>query len=445
LPGRQSVIKDIISRFERGHRVSFEQEETDVHAVASVLKAFLRDLPDSIIPCALFQRFMNFALRFQEAVSEGEKSAVVQELADSMSDIPVDNYVILKYICRFLQDVFALEYSSSGTVAKSVPTADLLRMSTMIDVPPVIPLLSPTHPASHVAELEGIQLVVNQPPPTNGDSLNCDLSPLTSTSSIPDSDSVFLNSPQVQDEIARRPSLLRVLSQPAGSSRSLPASPTTKSPPIAPQRKSKIRRGRVSDRRRPEGIVVLSGQGVPDGPKSPRGDRSPNGVNSEDVIAALAKANLRHVSNNEEENSKDTLGGDSIDIHTADQLSPTEREVGEGDGRPVPSVRRHRPDGLTDNRVKFLQQQVDQLTEELAQQKKRQRQQVSKLQAQLSDITEKYEHRIATLETQHKSATERLEAKLLTERDSCAQAVAYTIKLKEDLHRYQMQYGELPF
>ena len=99
------MIKDLISRFERGQKVSFEQEETDIHAVASVFKAFLRDLPDSIIPCDLFQRFMNYALRFQGAGSEQEKNAVVEELASAMGTIPADNYVILKYICQFLQDV----------------------------------------------------------------------------------------------------------------------------------------------------------------------------------------------------------------------------------------------------------------------------------------------------------------------------------------------------
>lgn len=108
LPGRQSAIKDVISRFERGQKIRFESEGTDVHVVASVFKTFLRDLPDSIIPCKLFQKFMNIALRFMEGTDESLREACVQELAEAMTLVPKDNYVILKYICRFLREVRVL-------------------------------------------------------------------------------------------------------------------------------------------------------------------------------------------------------------------------------------------------------------------------------------------------------------------------------------------------
>lgn len=480
LPGRQSVIKDIISRFERGQKVNFEQEQTDVHAVASVLKAFLRDLPDSIIPCTLFQRFMNFALRFQDATSEQERNLVVEELANSMSSIPVDNYTILKYICHYLQDVgfhesenkmsmmnlgtvfgyniirhidkenselflctadlsqnlvymllkyypkvFAIEYNQSGIITNNVPTADLLRMSHVLDVPPAIPVSLAPEAASHVAELEGIQLIVEQP---HHDQAHC----------FTDSD--FFNSPEVQGEIAKRPSLLRVMSQPAGSSRSLPASPTMNSSPIAPQRKSKLsRRGKMSERRhRPEGIVVLSGDGASNGAVSPRVHLSPGGVNSEDVIAALAKANLFHAENENDSSTKESETG-QLDVPCTNRLSSTESEASTPDSKPVPAVRRNRTEG-SDNHVRFLEQQVERLTDE----KKRQRQQISQLQMQLRHIKEKYEQRIADIEMQHRSVTDRLQASLSNEKDSCAQAVECTINLKQELHRYQMQYGELP-
>lgn len=111
LPGRQSSIKDTISRFERGQKINFEEENTDVHIVASVLKTFLRDLPESLIPCHLFQKFMNIALRFMEGVDESSRETCVQELADSMKLIPKDNYVVLKYVCRFLREVIIIIYS----------------------------------------------------------------------------------------------------------------------------------------------------------------------------------------------------------------------------------------------------------------------------------------------------------------------------------------------
>ncbi|GFO38185.1 rho GTPase-activating protein 24 [Plakobranchus ocellatus] len=517
LPGRQSVIKDIISRFEKGHKVSFEQEGTDVHAVASVLKAFLRDLPDSIIPCSQFQKFMNFALRFQGASSDEERDAVVEELASNMHLIPPDNYVILKHICLFLHDVgkhesinkmsmmnlgtvfgyniirhidkensqlflctadlsqnlvymlinyfsqvFALEYNDSGAVAHNVPTADLLRMSKVIDVPPVLPFQAP----GHIADLEGIDLLVRSTakerssPLPKRDSGNSEVRmrntlSLTSSDSNNDEDNAFLNSAEVREELSKRPSLLRVVSQPAGSSRSLPSSPVGDAP-IPPERSKskKITRHRmVSDRRRPGGIVVVSGDGVQQRPISPR-DRN---LNSDDVIAALTKASIYQTSkeNDTEGNRGDNAHTNHItearpmNVQSNNTGEPGEPETAKSPAlKPVPSVRRKRPEigtpSSSENRVKLLQQQVEHLTEEIAQQKKHHRSQVNALQAQLTDMKQKYERRIETMEAQFGSQKERLEAKLKAEEEGCADAVAYTIKLKEELHRYQMQYGELP-
>lgn len=110
LGGRMAAIKEIIARFERGEKVKFEDENTDVHVVSSVLKTFLRDLPDSIIPCAYYQRFMNIALRYMDSKEAEVKNRCIEELAASMKEIPKDNYIILKYICRFLSKVCFLRY-----------------------------------------------------------------------------------------------------------------------------------------------------------------------------------------------------------------------------------------------------------------------------------------------------------------------------------------------
>ena len=47
---------------------------------------FLRELPDSPIPCEFFQKFMNIALRFMEAKTEADRAAPVAELTQ-VSDI----------------------------------------------------------------------------------------------------------------------------------------------------------------------------------------------------------------------------------------------------------------------------------------------------------------------------------------------------------------------
>lgn len=103
--GRLAVIKEIIARFERGEKINFEEENTDIHVVSSVLKTFLRDLPESIIPCTLFQQFMNIAMRYMDTKCNDAKEACIQNLAAAMKEIPKNNYTILKYLCLFLSKV----------------------------------------------------------------------------------------------------------------------------------------------------------------------------------------------------------------------------------------------------------------------------------------------------------------------------------------------------
>lgn len=106
-----AAIKEVIARFEKGEKVKFEEESTDVHVVSSVFKTFLRGLPDSIIPCAHFQRFMNIAMRYMDSKDAENKNKCIEDLASAMKEIPKDNYIILKYICCFLSKVCLLEYA----------------------------------------------------------------------------------------------------------------------------------------------------------------------------------------------------------------------------------------------------------------------------------------------------------------------------------------------
>lgn len=49
LPGRNLLIKELKERFDSAERVVFDIEEVDVHTVASLLKLYLRELPQSVI------------------------------------------------------------------------------------------------------------------------------------------------------------------------------------------------------------------------------------------------------------------------------------------------------------------------------------------------------------------------------------------------------------
>ncbi|XP_012938951.1 rho GTPase-activating protein 24 [Aplysia californica] len=512
LPGRQTSVKDIIARFEQGQKVSFEDSGTDVHVVASVLKNFLRELPDSLIPCDLFQKFMNIALRFMSAKTDEEKEGFVGELSSAMKMIPQDNYVILKYICNFLREVglhenqnkmsmsslgrifgyniirhidrensqlflctadlsenlvfmllfyfdqvFMLEYNEDSAPEFAVPTADLLHMSHVLDIPVVAPSAKP----SSFADLEGININVSPPGSNKSSESSMKITedyyspvdpskPLPGCANFPFADDQVFAETRVPKPAARKKVLHLSLSEPHGTrnTTSPPISPSSPcpndgEPPVAPKRtkSTKLSRNRRAlDRKRPEGYVMVDGQ------KSPRSPGALEGVNTQDVLTALAKANIpargspnaspsstlsRCSSNNDSEQDGVASSFEILSSVPESLKSTTETKV--------------KMNGKLELRCEDLSSQVETLKKELSDQKTRYKERVGALKAQLKDMREKYERRIETMQTEAASQRQDLENKLASERETCSAAVANTYKLREELHRYQMQYGELPF
>lgn len=105
LPGRTTLIKELKDRFDCAERIVFDISEHDVHSVASLLKMYLRELPESIIPSSYYQRLMNVAMNFQDAKETEKKTEAVANAANALSSLPVDNYLIVKYLCKFLCEV----------------------------------------------------------------------------------------------------------------------------------------------------------------------------------------------------------------------------------------------------------------------------------------------------------------------------------------------------
>lgn len=500
LPGRLSAIKDIISRFEKGEKIKFEDENVDVHVVASVLKTFLRDLPDSIIPCQYFQKFMNIALRFMESNDVETKNRCAAELAEGMKVIPEDNYVILKYICRFLREVglyeasnkmsmmslgtvfgynlirhidkensqlflctadlgqnlvymmleyfpkvFMLEYSDKGDAGNNVPTSDLLRMSRVFDVPPVTPNVAA------FKELEGIDFNYGTlTPPTSCSSKGSQSSLTNDLAPVPQprhpleadegSDDVF-NQPKVVLRKTRNNFSLD-LPEPSdvGLPPSGPNSPSLKpgDHPVPPKRKSRILRNRnVSDRKYPDG-------GSLDGDRSPRSPMSPVVLDPEDVLTALSHANLPtgcqalspagSLKKSKKYTSENTSAVNGSTLVVNSVVSNKEISIGES---------------LTDESGKVgpstsdLHTQVNALKEELIAKRDHYKKQVNALKSQLTDIREKYERRIETMQIEIDTMKQEHEKNLSAEKAACAQAVAEIVELKEKLHNYRMQYGDL--
>ncbi|KAG9346119.1 hypothetical protein JZ751_007937 [Albula glossodonta] len=145
MPGQANLVKDLQDAFDCGDKPLFDSN-TDVHTVASLLKLYLRELPEPVIPFAKYQDFLTCAqllAKDEEEVSESvseiggqpvspptpphpgfvchhldsvqisgqaltKDHAVIsgiQGLMKQVKTLPQANYNLLKYICKFLDEV----------------------------------------------------------------------------------------------------------------------------------------------------------------------------------------------------------------------------------------------------------------------------------------------------------------------------------------------------
>ncbi|CAG5120760.1 unnamed protein product [Candidula unifasciata] len=501
LPGRQSAAKDIISRFERGQKITFEEEGTDVHVVASVLKAFLRSLPDSLIPCHLFQKFMNIALRFTEAKDEISRNISVQELADALKLLSKDSYTILKYICRFLQvvgqheptnkmsmmslgtvfsynilrhidkennylflltadlgqnlvymllkyyaQVFSQEHRDKEESEHEHCGKDLLRMSNPVDTPVILPSI-----CSSLCTDQALQSTEVSRRENTGSYEVCKISddnmwPSGKDKTVDELDegaagktclSILGSKSQHLERKSLHLNLLSIEGTSLtehGIARSHSSSSLREVCSVSPRRlKSRIARNRYLSDRRILGPITLDADDW-----LPRDRHSPGGVNSEDVVIALAQAQASP-------QTLDSPGSHIPRVHSCHSFSLDIDRSFDNSGQvldesPVfePEEKAGQVSGISD-----LLKQVTTLREELSQQRDNHRVQIAVLKAQLSEMIEKYEHKIETVQKNYKSQIKELENKLSEEKKSCAAIIAESAELQEKMKKYQMLYGEL--
>ncbi|CAK6432977.1 unnamed protein product [Pipistrellus nathusii] len=95
--GNVKVVEQLRLKFESGAPVEL-REDGDVCAAASLLKLFLRELPESVIPAALRPRFLQLFQDDRDDAQENSLRALIKELPDT-------HYCLLKYLCQFLTKV----------------------------------------------------------------------------------------------------------------------------------------------------------------------------------------------------------------------------------------------------------------------------------------------------------------------------------------------------
>ncbi|KAK2837681.1 hypothetical protein Q5P01_014893 [Channa striata] len=99
LPGQDNAVKQFRDAFDAGERPSFPSD-TDVHTVASLLKLYLRELPEPVVPWTQYQDFLDCTNMMDSSRTEGW-----EKLEKQISLLPRINYNLLSYVCRFLFEV----------------------------------------------------------------------------------------------------------------------------------------------------------------------------------------------------------------------------------------------------------------------------------------------------------------------------------------------------
>ncbi|KAG9265827.1 rho GTPase-activating protein 24-like isoform X2 [Astyanax mexicanus] len=107
-PGQATLVKELQEAFDAGEKPSFDS--TDVHTVASLLKLYLRELPEPLVP---FSRYQEFLMCGKKIPADREQGLL--ELKSLLHELPVANFNLLKYICQFLNEVQA--YSSTNKMS----------------------------------------------------------------------------------------------------------------------------------------------------------------------------------------------------------------------------------------------------------------------------------------------------------------------------------------
>lgn len=96
--GGVRLIETLRSSLERSGRCSLNvTEATELYALAGVLKLFLREIPDGLIP-------KEHTMQFVHVVTESEKNGSVDtiKLEALVQQLPEENAHLLHYLCRFL-------------------------------------------------------------------------------------------------------------------------------------------------------------------------------------------------------------------------------------------------------------------------------------------------------------------------------------------------------
>ncbi|XP_045213906.1 rho GTPase-activating protein 24-like isoform X2 [Mercenaria mercenaria] len=442
LPGRMLLVRDLKDRFDEGETVNLDIEEIDVHSVASLLKQFLRELPECLIPYKFYQQFMNIAMKFQGTKCDNNRMEQVNSLRAGMAELPQDNYNALKYLCNFLHkvaDKTAVNKMSAQNLAR-VFGPNIIRHPQMEDNPEMFMLTTSDiseqlaymminydekiftiefdtgRKSAHVAVDDLLRLDsvssdsgILQPETQNGGTGVQDLSNIRFEHPRDRRARSFKGDLVVHTELANHFTL----------DLTSPTEPTVTSPHSADHSPTTPHSAVFSN----QPTLSFDADGKPIPPIRRKYTRKHKDVSAQ-------KSNESNSSEGSSENSIDGAG----------ENFPQSNAVTSSSSEPNTAMLE-------------LQQKLETLTADynslkmryinLNASKSKADESVKKLSAENSKIQSRYDEHIKKLEAKHKSQIEDLCKKLDDEKTGRTDAVQKIVELQKTIHNYQMHYGDI--
>ncbi|XP_058853182.1 protein FAM13B-like isoform X4 [Acipenser ruthenus] len=125
--GNAERVEWLRQRYESGEEVDLEKE-ADLASAVSLLRLFLQELPEPIIPAALQAHILQL---YQDFSTEEEQS---RNMKYFLQQLPQANYSLLRFLCRFLCSVASLQEESwSAGALAAVFGPDVFHIDTEVE------------------------------------------------------------------------------------------------------------------------------------------------------------------------------------------------------------------------------------------------------------------------------------------------------------------------
>lgn len=98
VPGNSAAVSALTDELDKGINITLQDSRCDTNVVSSLLKAFFRKLPDSLLTSELYPRFI-------EADKIDDPKARLYEIKNILSDLPIYQYETLKHLILHLKKV----------------------------------------------------------------------------------------------------------------------------------------------------------------------------------------------------------------------------------------------------------------------------------------------------------------------------------------------------